>query len=197
MEEITVNGLVTGVEDYGESDRLVRLLTAELGVVTVRMRGVKKEKAKLKFAAMPFSLCEYVLMRRGGFYSVKTAAPLESLFAVTYDPEKYVVGSVMLEAAAACTGETDGAEMLVRLLTALKTLIYSDTDPYSLGLNFVYSLIVRGGYAVPTAAEKAFYMPIEEQKSLPDSEVAAYRLKKYIGLFEKSFCAKIRSAALL
>lgn len=197
MEEITVHGLVAGGEDFGESDRLVKLLTAELGVITVRMRGVKKEKAKLKYAAMPFSLCEYVLMKRGGFYSLKTASPIESLFSVTYDPDKYVVGSIMLETAAAGAGITDSADIFVRLLTALKALIYSETDPFSLGLNFVFSLLISGGYAVPSANEKDFYCPIEEQKSLPDKDVAKYRLKKYIGLFEKKFYTVIKSAALL
>ncbi len=196
MEEITVNGLVTGGEDYGESDRLVKLLTAELGRITVRMRGVKKEKAKLKFAAMPFTLCEYVLMKKNGFYTVKTAAPVESLFAASYDPDKYIVGSVMLETAAASADGSDSAELFISLLTALKTLIYSDTEPYSLGLNFVFSLIVKGGYA-EASVRKEFSGPIEQQKSLPDPERTRRLLKKYTEFFEKKFYTELKSAALL
>ena len=46
MEEINVSGIVVSGEDRGEADRLVRILTPELGVVYAVMRGVKKEKAK-------------------------------------------------------------------------------------------------------------------------------------------------------
>ena len=197
MEEITVNGLVAGGEDYGESDRLVRLLTAELGLVTARMRGVKKEKAKLKFAATPFALCEYVLIKRNGFYTVKTASQTESLFSVCGDPDKYIVGSLMIETAAASAEENESAERFVSLLTALKRLIYSDVDPYSIGLNYVYSLILKGGYAVAGERQKEFSVPVEEQKSLGDSALAKRLLKKYSELFEDRFYVKLKSAALL
>lgn len=77
MEELNVSGVVVGAEDYREADRIVRILTPDRGVIRAVMRGVKKEKAKLKFAAMPFAFCEYSLMKRGAYYTVKTASPIE------------------------------------------------------------------------------------------------------------------------
>ena len=100
MEELNVSGVAVGAEDYREADRIVRILTPDRGVIRAVMRGVKKEKAKLKFAAMPFAFCEYSLMKRGAYYTVKTASPIESLFGVTRSPDAYLSGSVMLEAAA-------------------------------------------------------------------------------------------------
>lgn len=195
MEELKITGIVVGGEDIGESDRLVRILTPD-GILSARMRGVKKEKAKLKFAAMPFSFCEYVLLKRGSFYSVKTASQCESLFGVTSLPEKYITGSVMLETAAAAAGGSDGADVFFDLLSALKMLIYSSVHPYSLGLNFVYRLLVRGGYIAPGSRDTEYNVDISAQQSLP-ADRAKRLLKAYLSLFENKYCGRIKSAKLL
>ena len=195
MEEHVTEGIVVGTEDSGEADKLVRLLTPDLGVITARMRGVKKEKAKLKFAAMPFSFCQYVLMRRGQFYTVKTASQEESLFAVTFAPDRYIVGTVMLEVSSVMAG-SDSAEVFIDLLTCLKALIYSSVSPRSIGLNFVYRALVRGGYVAPTSLEADFNVPDEEQSSLEDAR-AGRLLKAYLSLAEKKLGVTFRSAPLL
>lgn len=195
MEEHVTEGIVVGTEDSGEADKLVRLLTPDLGVITARMRGVKKEKAKLKFAAMPFSFCQYVLMRRGQFYTVKTASQEESLFAVTFAPDRYIVGTVMLEVSSVMAG-SDSAEVFIDLLTCLKALIYSSVSPRSIGLNFVYRALVRGGYVAPASRDADFNVPVEEQSSLEDAR-AGRLLKAYLSLAEKKLGVTFRSATLL
>ena len=195
MEELNVSGVVVGAEDYREADRIVRILTPDRGVIRAVMRGVKKEKAKLKFAAMPFAFCEYSLMKRGAYYTVKTASPIESLFGVTRSPDVYLAGSVMLEAAAEAAGESAAPDVFLRLLTTLKMLIYSEIEPYSLCLNFVFSLLKSGGFVSPSPVDADCDVPPEEQTSLGDS--ALPRLKKYIRLFENKYVCRIRSVALL
>ncbi len=189
MEEITTTGIVVGGEDSGEADRIVRLLTPS-GVISVRMRGVKKEKAKLKFAAMPFSFCRYVLLKRGGFYSVKTADQEESLFGVTSSPEKYITGSLMLETAAVASGGSDSADIFISLLTSLKDLIYSDVHPYIAGLSFICDLLVRGGHLTRSVASAAS----DGDLTVP---LARTRLKGYASLFEKKYYTKLKSLPMI
>lgn len=183
MEEITVTGIVAGSADYKESDKLVRILTPELGVISAIMRGVKKEKAKLKYASMPFSFCQYTLMRRGDFYTVKTASQIESLFGVTSTPDMFVSASVMLETASAATDGSNCADVFITLLDGLKTLMYSGVAPQSVCLKFVIYLLVQGGYIAK-----------EEVISNVDDAV---KLKRYIRLFENKLICKINSARLL
>ncbi len=47
--------------DYLENDKILTLLTAEMGKITAGIKGVKKAGAKLKFAAQPFCFAEYIL----------------------------------------------------------------------------------------------------------------------------------------
>ena len=135
------------------------------------------------------------LMKRGAYYTVKTASPIESLFGVTRSPDAYLAGSVMMEAAAEAAGESAATDVFLRLLTTLKMLIYSDVGPYSLCLNFVFGLLKSGGFVSPSPADADYDVPPEEQTSLGDS--ALPRLKKYIRLFENKYVCRIRSAALL
>ena len=59
--ELIVNGLMLKSADYKENDKILTLLTAEKGKITAGIKGVRKAKAKLKFAAQPFCFAEYVL----------------------------------------------------------------------------------------------------------------------------------------
>lgn len=196
-EEIIVTGIVAGSEDYKESDKIVKIITPDLGTVNAQIRGVKKEKAKLKFSAMPFSFCEFTLLKRGNYYTVKTATQIESLFAVTYDPDKYLAGSIMLETACYAVGETRSADIFVYLLAAIKRLIYSEVQPYSLCVNFVYRLLVSGGYTAPSALNESYSVDIEIQKDIGDIEYVLRLLKQLLKFFEKNYVCKLKTIKII
>ncbi len=160
MAEIqSVTAILTKAEDSGENDRLVRLFTMEGGMIRAKIRGVKKPKAKLKFAAQPFAFCRYDLAKRGAYYTVASATQIESLFAVTYDEKKYLAGCTMLEISDAAVDETNCPELFVKLLKALKTLIYDDAaKPYLVAAKYAIAALAEqgygGAYTGKSAAEK-------------------------------------------
>lgn len=146
MKECNVTAIVTKAEDWKENDRLVRLFTVEGGMIRARVRGVKKPNAKLKFAAQPFAFCRYSLVEKGGYYSVTGASEAESLFAVTADVEKYAVGCLMLEVADCVVDEIPNPDLFVKLLKALKSLIYDKTKPCLIGAKFTVAALHGIGY---------------------------------------------------
>ena len=75
MEKI-VSGIVVGSTDYKEADKIISILTPTDGLIRATARGVKKDKAKLKFSAMPFAFCEYTLIKKGDYFLVKSASEL-------------------------------------------------------------------------------------------------------------------------
>ena len=86
--DIKTEGIVLRATDYKENDKLLTLFTPSLGKITAGIRGVKKAKAKLNFAAQPFAFCEYILAERGGRYTV---TPLLAQHSVTEQALLYLV----------------------------------------------------------------------------------------------------------
>ena len=59
--EVKTDAVVLQTLDYKDDDKLLTLFSPSLGKITAGIRGVKKPKARLAFAAQPFAFCEYVL----------------------------------------------------------------------------------------------------------------------------------------
>ena len=76
MEEIKTKGIVIKAQDYKDSDRIITIFSAELGLISARVRGVKKDKAKLAFATQPFALIEFMLVKSGNFYTCINATSI-------------------------------------------------------------------------------------------------------------------------
>ena len=109
MDNIKVNALMIRATDYGENDKILTLLSAELGKITAGIKGVKKAGAKLKFAAQPFCFAEYILAERGGRYTVTQASECESLYELRCDVSKLYAASSVCEVAAALSYDGDDA----------------------------------------------------------------------------------------
>ena len=88
---------------------------------------------------------KYTLIKKGDYFLVKSAAQIESLMHIAYDPDAFLVGAVMLEISANASGGTDST-LFISLLEGIKDLIYGDNSAYEIGTRFVLDLLVRGGY---------------------------------------------------
>ncbi len=142
-----VTAIVTKADDYRENDRIIRLFTMEGGMMRATVRGVKKHGAKLKFCAQPFALCSYELARRGEYYTVAGASQIESLFDITFDPVRYAVGCILLEASDVVVDEIPNPRLFVKLLKTLKALVYGgNNDPYLIGAKYMIAALDEQGY---------------------------------------------------
>ena len=90
MEELKIKGVVIKAIDYKDSDKLVTIFSAEKGLIKARVRGVKKDKAKLAFAVQPFAFVEYLMSERNGFYTVINASSIDQFFGITADFDSYL-----------------------------------------------------------------------------------------------------------
>ena len=127
MAEIKVNALVLRSIDYQENDKILTLLTAERGRITVGIKGVKKANAKLKFAAQPFCFAEYILAERGGRYTITQASECESFYELRADVDKYYAACAVCETAINLTAEGDESREIFALsVKALRDMCVSD-----------------------------------------------------------------------
>jgi DNA repair protein RecO len=150
--ELNVTAVAVKASDYKENDKMLRLFTPDNGIITAVIKGVKKQGAKLKFAAQPFSFCEYRLAERNGFYTVTGAVQNESLYELTQDPDRFSLASVILEAADRSVSHIPGPALFVFMLKVFKALIYDNKDPYFLASVFLSAALKNAGLLKGDAA---------------------------------------------
>lgn len=145
--ELTTRAYVLRATDYKENDKLLTLFSLEYGKLTATLRGVKKPKAKFKFASQPFALIEFVLAERGGYYTVTGAQAIDAFFPLTADVEKFYAVSVMAQSLLETLQEKQAD---VRLFTAfghtLGVMVYEKTDAKLMLIHFLTNLLLREGW---------------------------------------------------
>lgn len=148
MNEVTYTAIVLKATDYRENDKLVRLLSLENGVITAVFKGVKKAAAKLKFAAQPFAFGEFRLIQsNNGFFTAIGCVPLGDYYPITQSPDKFVCGALMLEAADHAALGNDNPSVFTLLISALKTLTYTDISENLLCAQYLLKLLDSLGYS--------------------------------------------------
>ena len=158
-EEIKTEGICLRAVEYGESDRIITLLTDKAGKVAVRARGVSSPKSKLRHAALPFSFGEYILTLRNDFYSLKSFDYNDAFTAVSDDLVRYFCGTAGLEIADKLTEESIPVrEEMARLLRFLMAITYDHGRTEAL-LTYLLDMLRIAGYAVSADGVTAGYDP--------------------------------------
>lgn len=147
--ELKTDALVLRATDYRENDRLLTLFTPSRGKLTAGIRGVRKPKAKLSFAAQPFCFAEYVLAEKGGRYTVTSAYLYDGFFPLRADIVRYYAACAVLEASDALLVEDGGCEpMFVAAVEALKNLSLTEGDAAEILLSFSLAALRESGYMI-------------------------------------------------
>lgn len=196
MQTKIVTAVVLRATDYKEYDRLLRLFTPDAGVITAVIKGVKRPKAKLKFAAQAFSLNQYTLFERGGYHTVTECAPVETMFKIASDPDRYTAGSVMLEVTDRAVNEIASPETFVALLKALKALAYSAAQPYAVLVKYLIDLLRLMGYGAQYRTQPFAALEAADYDALSDSEFPGVvsAAKRLVRVCEDRFFCSLASA---
>ena len=150
--EQKITAIVLKAVNYKEKDRILTVLSAESGKLSLLMRGVRGASAKLKFASGAFSFVEYVVTRSGDMWLVTGASEIESFFAVSQDPEKYKYASAILELTdkVSIAGESNTA-LFLTLVKALKALAFTAVEADVVFLKFCVDLFNLSGYRISSS----------------------------------------------
>lgn len=97
MREIKARGLCIKSIDYAENDKLVTIYLLGIGKVLCRAKGIRKSNAKLKFAAMPMTVADFIVFENKGYFTLKTAEIVTSHSKLWQDIESVYLAAVMLE----------------------------------------------------------------------------------------------------
>ncbi|MFA6859945.1 MAG: DNA repair protein RecO [Clostridia bacterium] len=116
--------IVLRASDYKEKDKIVTLFSLENGLIKAVLKGIKSEKAKLKFASMPFCFAEFELTKGAGLSIVSGATLIESFFDITTDISAFYAGCSVLKLIENISsfGE-QGNQLFVLTLKTLKAIM--------------------------------------------------------------------------
>jgi DNA repair protein RecO (recombination protein O) len=116
-------GLIISELPWGENDKLLTVLTAEVGKVGVLLKGGYSLKNKASACCMPLCYTEFVTADRGGRPWVREATEIESFPNVRGDLELTATALYMCDIAGeVCVENGDESEMLQLMLNTLYAL---------------------------------------------------------------------------
>ena len=123
--EITTKGIVIREVMMGEADKLLTVLTPELGKITVRCRGVRTLKSHRFAAAQLYIYSDMILTEKDGLYSLSEADPIESFFDIRLRLEAIACSNYFADLVNTVTVEGEGDAEIMRLfLNSLYALAY-------------------------------------------------------------------------
>jgi len=136
--ETLLTAIVLKSSDVNESDKIVTLFSPESGKSSAILKGVKKEKAKLKFAAEPFCFGKFELTGAGAVKTVTGCEQIEPFFEITKDLTKFYCGCAALEFAYHTAQENEeNPGLFIVVLKTLQQLCLNDVAPEIVLIKFV------------------------------------------------------------
>lgn len=165
MGEFKTEGIVLRCSDYRDYDRMLSLLTPDYGLINILARGVRRQSAKLRFAAELFTYGEYMLTEKSGRFTMTGCALTDCFYPLREDIDKMCAASVMLEISNYAGTQQPQPELFQLLRGCLFTTASSEAMPVAVLDVFFARLADISGYmpeldSCSVCGEKAdFFMP--------------------------------------
>lgn len=148
MEEKSRGIVVSGI-NYGENDKIINIFTPDKGVVSAKLKSVKKAGAKLKFASEPFCFVEFVFSMGKVGRTVIGASLIDSFYPLRLDLKKlYSASAVLSFAKKFCRENIDSSEVFLLTIETLKNVAYGQDKEPTYILEFFCKALAYSGYAL-------------------------------------------------
>jgi len=142
-----VQGIVLRSIDYGEGNKIVTLLTREMGKVGVMARGAKKVKSRLGAVTQLFSFGEFVFFKNGQLGTLNSAELIRPFHKLREDLFMSAYSAYLVELADRLIGEEDASAYLFEQLRAGLEAIEDGKDMAIVAHIFELAMLRAAGYA--------------------------------------------------
>ncbi len=143
----TSDALVIREVPFGESDKLLTLLTAEYGRVGVMAKGARSMRNKLMTASQLFSWGNYEIYTKGDYHWLREAALIEPFFGLRADLDRISLATYLCDVTYEATGENAPAGDILPIV--LNTF-------YALANGLASDAIVKGAFELRIAAMSGY-----------------------------------------
>ncbi len=162
MKQTITKGIVLARTNYQEADRILTILTPDLGKVRVLARGVRKSKSKLAGGIELFGVNEIGLIQgRGELLTLTSSRLIKHYDQIVRDIERTMLGYELLKRLNKATEENLEPAYFDFLQSTLEALNDPDLSSDLVRLWFTLDLLVISGHSpnLETDAAKQSFQP--------------------------------------
>lgn len=144
---IVTKGIVLRETETKDADKILTLLTADRGKISVIARGVRRRSCKYAACAQSLAYSEWTLYQKGEWYYANDGATLELFNGLRTDLEAMALGFYCAELTeSVTTAETASSELLRHLLNGLYALSTLHKETAIVKPSFEIRLLCLAGY---------------------------------------------------
>ena len=145
--KIVTSGLVLRETETKETDKILTVLTPDLGKIGLIARGARRRNSPLAAGCQLLAYSELTVYQRGAWRYVSEASTIELFDGVRQDLERLSLAAYFAELTESVTGEEQAApEVLRLLLNALYALSALKKDPLLVKPVFELRLMALSGF---------------------------------------------------
>lgn len=144
--KIVTSGLVLRETETKETDKILTVLTPDLGKIAVIARGARRKNSRIAAASQLLAYSELTLYKRNNWYMLDEGATRELFRGVREDFVLLSLASYLAELTESLTDEGDAGEILPLLLNALYALGTLGKDPRQVKAAFELRLLALSGF---------------------------------------------------
>lgn len=136
MKTLKVNGIIIAENNMGDFDKMVTLLTPNLGKISCSARGARRPKSQLMAGTQFLCFGEYMLFKGSDTYTINSCDPIEVFYNIRTDYDKLMCAAEITKLIKEVTTENQNSFHTLKLfLNTIYTISETDKD-----LNFVTSV---------------------------------------------------------
>ncbi len=91
----TTQGVVIAVTDLKENDRIIKVLSPDMGLIDISAKGAKKQSSSFNSTTQLFSCAKYCFNERGGRYYLNSSEPVKIFYGLRLDMQKLALASYL------------------------------------------------------------------------------------------------------
>lgn len=111
----TTRGVVIGVREQGDNDRIVKVLSPDTGVIEITAKGAKKQNSSANASTQLFACADFCFNERKGRYYLNSSSVKRIFYGLRLDVCKVALASYMAQAAGYAVTENQTAGDAYRL----------------------------------------------------------------------------------
>ena len=140
-----VEGYVLRAIPYGENNKIITILTEELGKRTAMARGAKKPASRFSAVTQPFTHGHFLLQQGKGMGTLQQAEIIQSMRHIREDFLKTAYASVITELVDKLTEQDVASSGIYQLLHQAMQAIEEEQDPEAILLFVEWKMLPVAG----------------------------------------------------